>query len=273
MKRFGTLKLVVTCVVLMVAVPFGLRHLLDRYAPRDDEATRSASEKMQELFGDGLTPSERSRELLVKPVGDWTERDVATEPALHRWLKAHEKTVLPWDWSEAAKAKDAVRYSKCWKSMIRELSETCDGTVSAAKRQMRTMDPEIAEQKGLVTRVAARLDAMKSALASNGVPVTVEIETVERGRFWGFNRKIEKRTLESADALRETIGAETKRLAKLRETIAGLETERSAADRRMREHAATSAELLKLKVDDDAARDVLIRAIRLCDTVRNVGCG
>ena len=268
MKRFGAVKLVAVCLVLMVGVPFGIRLVLDRYAPRDEDATLSAAEKMQELFGDGMTPPERSRDLLVRPLDKWTERDIAAEPVLHRWLKAQAKTVLPWDWSEAAKAKDAVGYSKCWKAMIRELSATCDGTVSAAKRRIRALDPEIAEQKGLVARVAVRIAGMNAALATNGVPATVEIETVERGRFWGFNRKIEKRALSGLEDLRETIDAEAKRLAKLRETIAGLEAERSAAECRMREHAAASSELQKLEGDAPAARDVLIRAIRLGDTVR-----
>ena len=223
---------------VMIAVPFGLRVLTDCLGEAEGEADQSTVEKLAEIFGDGRTPAQRLSELATKPHGDWTPEEAAANPRLFAWLKRHARTVLPWEWSETAKAKDVAGYCRIWSSLFDELEKVRNREQSALAKELKRANEDQAEERALVERVNARLRDARSDLATNGIPATVVSETVRRGLLWGFNRKLKKQTASSLDELKTVIAAEEASLRKSCDGIIAREEFITKADTRQKTLAA-----------------------------------
>lgn len=142
----------------------------------------------------------RAMLLLRKPIDAWTAREREVEPALFAWLGAHAKIVLPWEWSAAARKKDATGYQRLWRNLLEEQGDELDRSLRAIRRQMRELRKTIENEMILyahATNESARLSAW---MATNTYPATVETQRLSKGRFWGWNRDEERHALADASA-------------------------------------------------------------------------
>ena len=264
----GTFKTLAACAALMVALPFGLRLLVERYAPRSAESDLSATEKLQEIFGDAQTPPAQAEDLLRKPVADWTEREVAAEPSLHRWLSQHAHDVLPWEWSKAARTKDPDGYRKAWQSLCRELAAAQTAEIGKATTTQKAARSELRAREDFAVGLTNRIATMEAALATNGLPLRVACERLERGWLWGFNRKREWKTLADADELRGMVTQSKDELAEQRQAVAQLTDAIATAERRQRTLEESLSELARMKAEGEPALGAVVRAVRLCPPAR-----
>lgn len=233
----------------MVAVPFGLRLATDRFGDRDPEAEQSAAEKLADLFGDGRAPVRRLAELAMRPLSGWTPEESAAQPVLFDWLTRHEQTILPWEWSSAAKAKDRSGYCATWISLLDELARSGDRERKALEKARKRLQEELAEFRGLSERLEGRLHGARADLATNGLPTTVIAETVRRGRLWGFNRKEERRAVKTPEELRTSIGDAEKALRDNQCEIVERETKTARLAARLDELADVRERLAKARGD------------------------
>jgi len=149
----------------------------------------------------------RAMLLLRKPIDAWTAREREVEPALFAWLSAHAKIVLPWEWSAAAREKDAMGYQRLWRNLLEEQGNKLDRSLRAIRLQMRALRKKIENEMILyahATNESARLSAW---MATNAYPATVVTERLSKGRLWGWNRDEERHALADASAAHALLDA------------------------------------------------------------------
>ena len=222
MKFKSVVWLILICAVLMLAVPFGLRVLLDRLAPSEQEKALSATEKLQSILGETRPVVATATELLKKPLSQWTVEDVAAESALAAWLQAHAKRIFPWDWSDAERTKNPAGWQKAWKDLFEELGDDCRSARKTETKAMVRVRDEFEVRSAFVGRLTNRIARLEADLATNGVPTVVTDETVRRGWLWGFNIKANTRKVVDAEGLREVIRDVSQKLADERHAVAAL---------------------------------------------------
>lgn len=246
----------------MLALPFGLRLVLDRYLPSKQEEAKSATEKFQDMFGDGRAPVVTAERLLRKPYGQWTESEIATEPEMHDWLASHAKSILPWEWSEAAKEKDAAGYGKAWRKLRNELAGMCeDGCGRIGKATKRAQD-EVEARTAFVGRMTNQLERLEGDLSTNGLPAAVRLETVERGWLWGYSSKVEKRKVGEVVELGKVIAAEKEKVREQTVRLAQLAQEIGKLDGERRKVEGLKTEVESIGTDGADDLGVVVRTIR-----------
>lgn len=109
----------------MMALPLGYR-IWVQFNPPTPKAPFSLSRYL------AAKTAVRPERLLVKPLSQWTEAERRGAPEIVEWLLAHDRVILPWEWSEAAQTKDAVGYVESWRSLLKEL----DAEVIRVRRQV-----------------------------------------------------------------------------------------------------------------------------------------
>lgn len=230
MSPAGLVRMLIGCAIVMVVLPFGLRLLLDRINGPDAQGQQGASEKIQAMLGDVRTRRERVAELIRKPPSAWSEAERSAEPAAFGWLGKHAKTVLPWEWTAAARDKDAGGYRRCWGTLLRETELACEAEIKRIVKETDRTKADLRETSWLLGRITNQLVRLQTDWSTNGLPVTAVIETVAPGRFWGYNRKAEKRRLSTAEDLGKTIESEERRGLTCAERMVQLEQTIMSAD-------------------------------------------
>lgn len=263
MKKFKSFVwLILTCAVLMLAVPFGLRILLDHVVPREEEKSLSASEKLQTILGDARPTAATAGVLLKKPLDKWTAEEVATEPALAGWLKAHAKRIFPWEWSEAQRIKDAEGCRKTWADLFEELGDGCRSAIKAETKSLARAREELEVRTAFIGRLTNRIAQLEADLATNGVPTTVTDEAVRPGWLWGFSSKEKVRSVANVEDLRLAVDSESRKLAGERQTVAALAKEAARAEAEIREQKDLLAAIANVGEAEADRLAVVVRVLR-----------
>ena len=262
-KKFNSFVwLILTCAVLMLAVPFGLRVLLDRVAPREDEKSLTAAEKLQTILGDARPSAASAGELLKKPLDAWTKDEAAAEPALAGWLKARAKRIFPWDWSEAQRAKNAEGYRQVWADLFEELGDGCRSAIKTETKALARTREELEVRTAFIGRLTNRIVRLEADLATNGAPTTVTDETVRRGWLWGFSSKEKTRSVVDAGELRQVVESESQKIAHERLAVAALAKEAARAEAELRELDTLQTAMAHVGEDEADRLAVVVRVVR-----------
>ena len=231
----GIAKTLAVCAVVMTVVPFAARIAMDRLSDGKAPSPQNASEKIQALLGDSRTPAERAMDLVRKPKSRWTKSEIERERPLYGWLETQSKTVLPWEWTQTARGKDAVGYGKVWIGLFEDIEDAFGDELKAVRRRLGKRRADIGEWGSLAEGVSNQLERLQAALSTNGVPTSMTVETVRRGWLWGYNRTKKTEILATTDDLRRAVVAESARLKDCREQLTGMRTEASVDEKRQDE--------------------------------------
>ena len=219
MKK-GTKELLRTCgiaLVIMVVLPAAFRVWMAFHPPPPHEPLSA----LPSVFDPATIRLERAKRLFLKPLAKWTDTDRAAEPALAEWLVAHEKIVLPWEWSEAARAKDAIGFRNAWHKLLTGECKLLDGVLEDIHKQTKTLNDNADRSQVLYSHATNELARLTAICATNAYPSSVEKTVLSKGLLWGCNRKQERIELpdrQSATALLDSLRSES---AGLMETING----------------------------------------------------
>ena len=254
--------LILTCAVLMLAVPFGLRVILDRVAPREAEKSLSATEKLQTILGDARPSAATAAELLKKPLDKWTAEEIAAEPALSGWLRAHAKRIFPWEWSEAQRTKNAPGYQQTWADLFEEFGDGCRSAIKTETKALARTREELEVRTAFIGRLTNRIARLEVDLATNGVPTTVTDETVRPGWLWGFSCKEKVRPVADVEALRQAVDSESRKLADERQTVAALANEAARAETEIRAQNELLAAMANVGEAEADRIAVVVRVVR-----------
>ncbi len=204
MKR-NRKELLVSCgiaLLLMLAVPGVFRVWMAFNPPPTASATDNSS-----LLDTATLEMGRAMLLLRKPIDAWTAHEQEVEPGLFAWLVAHAKTVLPWEWSAAARKKDPAGYRRLWRNLLDEQSDDIGRSLNAIRRQMRDLREKIGNEMILYAHATNESVRLSGWMSTNAYPATVETERLSKGRFWGWNRKGERHVLADASAAHALLAA------------------------------------------------------------------
>ena len=219
MKK-GAKELLRTCgiaLVFMVALPAAFRVWMAFHPPPPQEPLSA----LPSVFDPATVRLERAKLLLLKPLAKWTDTDRTAEPALAEWLAAHDKIVLPWEWSEAARTKDDAGFRKAWHRLLTDECERLEDICKDIRRQTKTLNDNTDRSHVLYSHATNELARLTAICATNAYPSSVEKVVLSKGLLWGWNRNQERVELpdaQSATALLDSLRSES---ARLLETING----------------------------------------------------
>lgn len=174
----------------MLVVPLAYRVWITFNPPLPRERLSLA-----EFFGKAAV--NRSVRLLKTPLDRWTKTDRAAEPKIAAWLAAHSRIVLPWEWSSEAQKKDPKGYRKAWEKILDETISELDRSVKSTRKELKKCEREAGINRTLHSHLTNQTAKVEGVLATHPPPVTVVIERLSKGRFWGWNRRLEQVRLES----------------------------------------------------------------------------
>jgi len=177
-------KIVVVCLVVMLALPAAYRVWLACH-PQPEGPRQTLAEYI------GKAAEENALRLLKTPLPKWTEWERQAEPKVCGWLKAHEKTVLPWEWTDEARRKDPEGYLKLWRGLFAEQEAELNVRLKAERRKLKAVEREMRAAEAIHAHRTNQLVRIQAFVATNAFPVTLRIERLEKGRFWGWNTRVE----------------------------------------------------------------------------------
>lgn len=218
----GIVKMLIGCAVVMIVLPYCARLALERMNGNDLDEQLSAAEKLQAMFGESRPSKDRLTEMLHKPLAKWNDLESKSMPAMHAWLKDHAKSVLPWEWTDTARAKDQEGYRRVWLSLYGDLGKSGRGEIRRLERSCKSWHAETEECRWLAGRITNQLARVKADLSTNGLPTIVRIDSFVKGRFWGYNHKSQNHTVASAKELQDFLLDESNRLSSCQSRISEL---------------------------------------------------
>lgn len=189
-----SVKLLGITLAVMLAVPLAYRVCVHFWPP--DEKPRQV---LAQIFQE--TESERCAKLLEKPVGKWTDAEVASEPEIHAWLKGQGNEILPWDWTEEARRKDPKGYVMCWRRIWKERKRHGERRLAQQHEELKRLNRERQILATIHTHRTNQIARLRVLAATNTFPCQVVLEHLEKGRFWGWNTKAKVVTCEDASAI------------------------------------------------------------------------
>ena len=209
--------------------------------------------------------SEHCVKLLAKPVAKWTDADVKSEPEIYAWLKEQGNEILPWDWTEEARRKDPKGYAKCWQRIWKERRLHCERFLVKHQKERESLDRELQILTVIHAHRTNQIVRLRALAATNAFPCQVVLERLEKGRFWGWNKKVEAMACDSAAAiLAETNSVcskefataqdEMRRVLALKDSVTS-STEKSALYANLLEICDRSNRL----IENGASQDELLR--------------
>ena len=187
-------RLISIAVLVMLVVPLAYRVCV-YFWPSAAEPRPTIEQFVEEA------KNEHCLKLLVKPIAKWTEKDVKSEPAIYAWLKGQGNEILPWDWTDEARRKDPKGYAKCWQRIWKERKSLCEKLLAKHHEERESRDRELQILNTIHAHRTNQIVRLRALAATNAFPCQVAIERLEKGRFWGWNRKVETVACEDATAI------------------------------------------------------------------------
>lgn len=215
----------------MMVVPLAFR-VWERFNPPVVEEGFSLSEYLAKASAD------RPFKLLTTPLAAWTETDRKDEPRLAAWLEAQAKTVLPWEWTDEARRKDPKGYAQTWRGILDAETDGAEPRLKDVKKDVGRLSRELEIVRTLWAHDTNRLANVRIVLASDPTNATLAVETLAKGRFWGWNRTTEQ----------VAVGTETERgalLKKLTQGVSELMKKEASLENDRRRQSAEEAKIEK----------------------------
>ena len=178
--------------VVMLAVPLSYRVWL-HYHPQQARPQQPAAEILAKMV------EKRAMRLLQTPPSRWTEAERRSEPKIHAWLVDHAKTILPWEWTDEARSKDPAGYRRLWLGLLRERKGALTRRLKDGCREEESIRRELETMRTIHAHRTNQVSRIREQMSTNGFPVSVKVERLSKGRFWGWNTKIEEVRFESRE--------------------------------------------------------------------------
>ncbi len=178
MRTFGIALLV------MMAIPLAYRVCIYFWPP--EEKPRKT---LAQFFKEAEVA--HSVGLLTKPVGKWSEAEAKLEPEIYAWLKEQGNEILPWEWTEEARQKDPNGYAKCWRRIWEDRKTQCGKLFAVHRKEIKRLEGELQVLSTIHTHRTNQIARLRNLAATNAFPCQVSVERLSKGRFWGWNKKVE----------------------------------------------------------------------------------
>ena len=180
-------------IVMMMAVPLAYRVFI-HFWPPDEKPRQTFAQFFEE------TQQERGVKLLTKPIAKWSETEMKAEPEIYAWLKEQSHAILPWEWTDEARRKDPKGYAKCWQRIWKERKAHCKRLLAEHQKEIKRLDRELQILTTIHIHRTNQIARLRVLVATNALPCQISLERLEKGRFWGWNRRIEVVTCKDAAA-------------------------------------------------------------------------
>ena len=170
--------------IVMLVVPLTYRVCIFFWPP-NEKPRQTLTEFVEKA------KSERCTKLLTKPIVKWTDAESKSEPEIHAWLKEQGNEILPWDWTEEARRKDRKGYAKSWLRIWKERKSHCEKVLAHHRQELKRLDREL--QILTITHIhrTNQIARLQAIAATNAFPCQVTLEHLAKGRFWGWNKRVE----------------------------------------------------------------------------------
>lgn len=178
--------------MVMVAVPLVYRACVYFWPPAE-KPRLTLTRFMQEDIVAGCV------KLLAKPVADWSETEVKLEPEIYAWLKEQGNAILPWEWTDEARRKDPKGYAKCWLRIWEERKSHYENLFAYHKKEIERLEHDLEILATIHTHRTNQIARLRALASTNAFPCEVSLERIEKGWFWGWNKRVEM--VECSDAL------------------------------------------------------------------------
>ena len=170
--------------LLMMVVPLVYRVVI-HFWPPEEKPRRTLSQFFEEA------QMTRCMKLLTTPVAKWSDDEAKSEPEIFAWLKEQGDEILPWEWTEEARRKDPKGYEKCWRRIWKERKSHCDKLFAEQQKEIKQLDRELQILTTIHTHRTNQIARLHALAATNTFPCKITLERLEKGRFWGWNKKVE----------------------------------------------------------------------------------
>ena len=178
MRLFGI------AILVMVALPLVYRGYI-YFWPPEEKPHQTLTQFLEEV------QREQCLRLLTKPVGKWSDAEAKLEPEIYSWLKEQGNEILPWEWTEEARRKDPKGHAKCWRRIWKERSSHCERLLVECEEESRRLDRELQIITTIHDHRTNQIARLRTIVSTNTFPCQVALERIEKGRFWGWNKRIE----------------------------------------------------------------------------------
>jgi len=245
-----TVRVILLGVAVMLAVPLSYRIWLE-YHPQPVTPRQTLTQYFEK------TAADNTLRLLKTPLAKWMEHERTSEPAVCDWLKSHEKTVLPWEWTDEARRKDPDGYRALWVLLFKEMASDLKARLKTEQTSLKAIERDLSIAETIYAHRTNQLAHVLAVVATNRFPMTIRIERLTKGRLWGWNTRSEMKTFERADDLE---ASEKGWLAVERRQIR--EDAAAMTDRTKEKHCASdrATGLQSLASRAEANVDLLLRA-------------
>ena len=178
MRLFGI------AILVMVALPLVYRGYI-YFWPPEEKPHQTLTQFLEEA------QRERCMGLLTKPVGKWSDGEAKLEPEIYSWLKEQDNEILPWEWTEEARRKDPKGHAKCWQRIWKERTSHCERLLAEYQEETKRLDRELQIITTIHTHRTNQIARLRTIVSTNTFPCQVALERIEKGRFWGWNKRVE----------------------------------------------------------------------------------
>ena len=169
---------------VMIAAPLAYRPCIHIWPPKE-----KPHRTLEQFFKDA--EAERGVELLAKSVAKWSDADAKAEPEIYAWLKEQGNEILPWEWTEEARRKDPKGYAKCWRRVWEDRKSRCEPLAAWHRKEIKCLERELRELATIHAHRTNQLERLRHLSATNAFPCKVAVERLEKGRVWGWNKRVE----------------------------------------------------------------------------------
>ena len=180
--------------VVMMVVPLAYRVWIYIWPPEEKPHPTLA-----EFFKEA--ESAHSIKLLTKPISKWSDDEAKLEPEIYAWLKDQGNEILPWEWTEEARRKDPRGYAKCWQRIWEARKSHCEKLLAERQKEIKHLKRELQILTTIHTHRTNQIARLRALAATNTFPCQITLERLEKGRFWGWNKKFETAECKDVESL------------------------------------------------------------------------
>ena len=171
---------VAAALVVMVAMPLSYR-AWRHFHPQPEAPRRTLTDFIAKVSED------RAARLLRTPLSKWTEADGKAEPMVRAWLEAHATTILPWEWTDEARRKDPAGYLKLWAGLFEEQKSLRNRRLRVERANLKRAERDFLAAETVYVHRTNQIARIVEYASTNVFPMTVKVERLSKGVFWGWN--------------------------------------------------------------------------------------